>query len=150
MNAPANDKLAITVKTFKPWRQNTLRGFVDLAVPALHMTIVGCVVHVSHGKRWIGLPSKPVLDANGVAARDERGKIRYVPVIQFDAKTRERFSERAVEALLARYPTRSTPKRHDMSLKGAPSSATFQPFETKGVFGMSGNDIKRRRQAHAV
>jgi len=52
-------KLSIRLKAFTPRRQNTLHGFVDLVVPEMHMQILGASAHQSHGRRWIGLPSKP-------------------------------------------------------------------------------------------
>ena len=98
-------KLSVRVKGFKPWRQNTLHGFVDLIVPEMHMQILGATAHESHGKRWIGLPSKPRLGPDGCAERDERGKILYMPVLQFDdRKTSDAFSPQAIEALLAAHP----------------------------------------------
>jgi hypothetical protein len=98
-------KLSVRVKGFKPWRQNTLHGFIDLVVPEMHMQILGATVHESHGKRWIGLPAKPQLNEDGCARRDERGKIVYLPVVLFeDRKTSDAFSARAVEALLIAHP----------------------------------------------
>jgi hypothetical protein len=98
-------KLSIRIKAFKPHRSNTLHGFVDLVVPEMHLQILGATAHASHGKRWIGLPSKPQLNADGCALRDERGKIVYAPVVLFDDKaTSDAFSARAIEALLATHP----------------------------------------------
>jgi hypothetical protein len=99
-------KLSVRVDEFKPFKSNTLRGFVDLFVPEMRMRVFGATVHQSHGKRWIGLPAKPQLGPDGCARRDPRtGKILYIPVLQFaDKRTADAFSQRGIEALLARWP----------------------------------------------
>jgi hypothetical protein len=46
-----------------------------------------------------------VFSREGTARRDERGKVAYTPVLQFtDKATRDRFSERAIAALLESFP----------------------------------------------
>jgi len=44
---------------FKPFRKNTLRGFVDLALPAVGLVLLGCTLQEKNGSRWIGLPARP-------------------------------------------------------------------------------------------
>jgi hypothetical protein len=98
-------KLSVRVKSFKPWRQNTLFGFLDIVVPELHLQIRGATVHESHGRRWIGLPSRPLLNGDGCAERDPAGKIVYMPVVLFnDRKISDAFSVRVIEALLVVHP----------------------------------------------
>jgi hypothetical protein len=104
-------KLSVRIKAFKRHRSNSLHGFVDLIVPEMHMQIFGATAHESHGRRWINLPGKPLLNSGGCAERDERGKIVYLPVVQFeDRETLDRFSDRAVEALLAAHPNAFDPE----------------------------------------
>jgi hypothetical protein len=104
-------KLSIRIKCFKPHRSNTLPGFVDLTVPEMHTQILGATVHESHGKRWVNLPSKPPLNSDGCAERDERGKIVDLHGVQFnDRKTLDRFSERGIEALVDVHPNAFNPE----------------------------------------
>ena len=93
--------IVIIVETFQPHRSNTLFGFCTIVVVKMHMRIHGVTVHESHGKRWASLPSKPMLDKAGNVLRDERGKVRYSPVLEFtDKETRDRFSTVVIDALL--------------------------------------------------
>src|SRR4051812_49393195 len=90
---------SIEIMDFKPHAAGSLVGFVDVHITGWRQRIYGCTVHQSHGKRWIGLPGKPSL-INGMPARDEVGKIRYFPVVQFDDDTiRRRFSDAVIAEL---------------------------------------------------
>jgi hypothetical protein len=98
-------KLSIRIDAFRRLRSKTLFGFADIIVPEMRLRIREATVHQSHGKRWIGLPAKPQITRDGTVRRDERGKTAYTPVLEFiDRETRDRFSERAIEALIAAYP----------------------------------------------
>jgi hypothetical protein len=47
------------------------------------------------------LPGKPQIDGNGVARRDDRGKVAYVPVLEFtDRATRDAFGQKVIASLL--------------------------------------------------
>jgi hypothetical protein len=99
-------KLTVIVQEFVPMRSNTLRGFVSVEIPELHMRICDLTVHEKNGKRWCGLPAKPQLGRYGCVRRDERGKALYVPVLEFtDRETRDAFSARVVAALLEFAPS---------------------------------------------
>jgi hypothetical protein len=98
-------KLTVRVESFTPRRANTLFGFVDLVIPELRLRVLAATVHRANGRSWIGLPAKPQLDRDGVARRDDRGKVQYMPVLQFtDRETSDAFSQRAIEALLKDFP----------------------------------------------
>lgn len=101
-----NNKFTVAVESFKPMRSNTLIGFVDIVVPELHLRIREATAHqAQNGGRWVGLPAKPQITRDGQVRRDERGKTAYSPVIEFvDRATRDAFSARVIEALLAAYP----------------------------------------------
>jgi hypothetical protein len=100
-----SDKLAVEVESFSPQRSNTLFGFATVFIPALHLRIVGCSVHQKNTSRWVGLPAKPWVGSDGVAKRDDDGKIIYVPTVEFtDRATRDAFSERVIAALLVGFP----------------------------------------------
>jgi hypothetical protein len=71
----------------------------------MRLRIKEATVNVSHGRRWIGLPSKPQIDRAGHVITDDRGKRQYVSILQFaDRETGDRFSERVIEALVERFP----------------------------------------------
>jgi hypothetical protein len=103
-------KLSVHVESFKAWRSNTLRGFIDIIIPEMHLRIIDATVHESHGKRWIGLPA--MLTRDGGVRLDERGKTAYAPVLQFtDRATSDAFSQRVIAACSKIFPTLSTTRR---------------------------------------
>ena len=63
-------------------------------------------MQVSHGKVWVGLPGKAVLDRDKRVVLDETsGKLKYAPVMQWDnAEVRTRFSDAAIQAIRAYDP----------------------------------------------
>jgi hypothetical protein len=99
------DKLSIEVESFKAQRSNTLFGFCTVLIPALHLRIHDLTVHEKNASRWIGLPARPWVDRDGTAKRGDNGKIIYATVLEFtDSGTRNAFSDRAIAALLAKFP----------------------------------------------
>jgi hypothetical protein len=53
----------ITASDFREVVRNTLRGFMILTLSPSGIRLRECALHEKDGKRWIGLPSKPQLDA---------------------------------------------------------------------------------------
>jgi hypothetical protein len=100
------NKLSVQVEAFTARRSNTLVGFCTVIVPELHLRISDLSIHEKNQSRWIGLPSKPWVDRDGVVKRGDNGKIIYIPVVEFtDRATREAFSDRVVAALLEFAPS---------------------------------------------
>lgn len=96
-------RMPLALVGFKPMARNTLRGFADVRVGKA-LIIREVAIHVSHGRAWASLPSKPVLK-DGRATTDERGKIRYVPMMEWaDKETRDAFSDAVVAAVRERSP----------------------------------------------
>jgi hypothetical protein len=96
-------KFSVKVVAFQAARSNTLFGFVDVVVPEIRLQLFDMpVFQSSNGARWVNMPSRPQLDREtGAAQRDGRGRIIFVPVLGFlDAKTRQAFSDRVIEALI--------------------------------------------------
>ena len=60
-------------------------------------------LHQKASARWASLPSNPTLSRDGNTVRDTaKGRPKFVPVIEFkDKATRDRFSLRVVEAVIA-------------------------------------------------
>src|SRR5262245_38438105 len=99
-------KFSVIVEEFTSLRSNTLFGFVTITVPELHLKIRDLTVHQQGDSRWVGLPGKPQIDKGGNTKRDDRGKIIYLPVLQFtDKAAREAFSARVIAALLEFAPS---------------------------------------------
>jgi hypothetical protein len=93
-----------TIKSFAPMRRNSLRGFAEVQLPS-GMIVEDVSVHVSSGKPWASPPSKPMLDRNGVAVRDDKGKIKYAPIISFATRElRDRFSREVITAMTIAHP----------------------------------------------
>lgn len=99
-------KLSITCDEFKPFNRNSLRGFAIIRIDEIRMTIRDVAIHQKGDARWAQLPSKPMIDKNGAALRDNStGKIQYVPIMEFDGRdVRDAFSQAVVAAILKREP----------------------------------------------
>ena len=70
---------------FKEVKSNTLQGFATLQMDS-GLIIKECALHSKDGSEWVGLPSKPQIDKDGNARRDDNGKIRYTPMVEFVSK----------------------------------------------------------------
>src|SRR5688500_3745993 len=89
----AAGKLPITCTGSRPDERNTSRGFADLQVRELKLTIRDCPVHQKGDSAWVSLPGKPQIDKDGNALRDAGGRLKYVAVLEFaDAGVRNAFS----------------------------------------------------------
>jgi hypothetical protein len=85
-------------------RKNSLRGFATVELPP-GLVIGDVAVGASHGRAWALLPSKPMLDAAGLALRDEEGKVRYSPMLRWrDENLRSRWSDAVVSLVRAEHP----------------------------------------------
>lgn len=96
--------MPIALLEWRPLKQNSLRGFATVRIgSALKVTDV--TVHCSAGRRWASLPSKVQINKDGAALRDERGKMKYVPLLSWlDKATADRFSEGVIQAIEAQHP----------------------------------------------
>jgi hypothetical protein len=90
--------------TFKPVRRNSLRGFCGIRLPS-QLIVNDIVVGEANGRQWALLPSKPMVDRDGNLLREDSGKIRYAPVVEWSSPAlRDEFSKRVVALVRARYP----------------------------------------------
>jgi hypothetical protein len=89
----------IATKDFQARVSNTLRGFVVLQLAPSGIVLHGCSYHEQGDRRWIGLPGKPQIDAEGRVRSDpETGKTLNVPVVEIVGReARERFQTAAVD-----------------------------------------------------
>jgi hypothetical protein len=96
-------RMPVMILEWKPMNRNTLFGFAKLQLGAL--TISDCPVHETAGRKWVGLPSKPMIDGDGNAKRDDAGKLRYAPLLQWATKAAsDRFSDSVIAALEEKHP----------------------------------------------
>lgn len=94
----------VIISDWKPLHRNTLRGFFTVHLPS-GMTLHDVALHCTENTWWVSPASKPMLDKDGVALRDEAGKIRYSPIISFESKTaRQRFNSIVISALQHAHP----------------------------------------------
>jgi DNA-binding cell septation regulator SpoVG len=94
----------VRILDWRPLRRNSLLGFAKVELPS---GMVIADVTVLNGERgpWASPPSKPMIDRDGVALRDEKQKIRYQPIIEFTSKNiRDRFSDQVIAALKLAHP----------------------------------------------
>jgi hypothetical protein len=90
-----------TCKKFVRLRRNTLMGFADVAIVDWNLTLRDVAIHTKNGSRWAAPPARPQLK-DGIAVKDDAGKIQYVPVIEFVSRdARDVFSAAVVAAVLA-------------------------------------------------
>jgi hypothetical protein len=87
----------------RDWRKverNTLQGFVTLVLPS-SLVVHECSLHVQGSRRWVGLPGRPQLDADGRQRVDPTtGRKAYVPVVEiYEKAARERFQRAALAAI---------------------------------------------------
>jgi hypothetical protein len=91
----------ITAGDWRPRVSNTLRGFLALKLDPSGLVLRDCALHEKGDRRWIGLPGKPQVDAEGRVRKDPAtGKTLYVPVVEIpDNDARERFQAAALAAI---------------------------------------------------
>lgn len=91
----------IIASAFRSVVRNTLQGFFTAKLAPSGLVLRECSLHERDGKRWIGLPSKPQLDAEGRQRKDPAtGKGLWVPVVEIAGKEeRERFQTAALAAV---------------------------------------------------
>lgn len=95
--------MAVTILEWRPMKRNSLLGFASIQLGALKIKDV--TVNTNSGRLWAGLPSKPMVDRDGNAMRNDQGKIRYVPLLEWDSKAAgDRFSASVVAALEVAHP----------------------------------------------
>jgi hypothetical protein len=95
----------LTCAVFRRMVRNSLRGFADILIDDLDLILRECPCHVSHGRRWVGMPARTQVQ-DGTVLTDARGKTLYVALLDFsDRWSRDAFADAAVEAVIAHTPT---------------------------------------------
>jgi hypothetical protein len=96
-------KLTIACADWRPLQRNTLLGFARIRVVELGLTIHDVAIHQKGGRARAQLPAKPWI-RDGSVVTDDDGKVQYSPVIEFEKRVRDAFSDRVVAAVLAFAP----------------------------------------------
>ena len=95
--------MQISLTDWREMRRNSLRGFASVRIGDLLVRDIA--VHNSHGKRWASLPSKPIVNSDGVARRMDNGKIQYAAILEWSRRElQDEFSEAVIEALEREHP----------------------------------------------
>src|SRR5262249_49366291 len=85
---------------FRKMHRNTLRGFASVTIQSLGLTIKDITLHEKNGKRWAGLPARPMVGKDGRALTDDTGKIAYQPLLNFESRTAaDEFSRAVIDAV---------------------------------------------------
>jgi hypothetical protein len=104
------NKLSITCRAFHPLRRNTLRGFCEICVAELRLTIRDIAVHQKGESRWAQLPAKPQV-RNGELVKDDSERIQYVHLMSFDSRAvADAFSAAVIRAVTEFAPSWSEPE----------------------------------------
>jgi hypothetical protein len=92
--------LEFVARDWRPCERNTLRGFMTLILSS-GLVLHECSYHVQGSKRWVGLPGRPQLEADGRHRVDPNtGKKAYTAVVEISGKAaRERFQRAALIAI---------------------------------------------------
>jgi hypothetical protein len=92
--------LTISCRGFRPLCRNTLRGFAEIRIDELCLTIRDIAIHERGSARWVQLPAKPQL-RDGELVHDSDGKIQYFHLMSFDSRAvSDAFSAAVIRALL--------------------------------------------------
>jgi hypothetical protein len=84
---------------FKPVRKNSLLGFATIQMTS-GLILKECTYHSLAGKSWASPPGKPQTDGSGSPMKDEKGKAKYVNIVDFASKdVRDKWSGQAVAAV---------------------------------------------------
>ena len=90
---------------WRAFQKNTLRGFAIIELPS-GLIVRDVSVHQKNGKWWAGLPSRPVLDAEGRQISNHAGHKQYAAVLGWrDRALADRFSVAVVELIRGEHPT---------------------------------------------
>jgi hypothetical protein len=101
----------LAAANFRGDQRNTLQGFVDLTFLDTGLTVKEVAVHESHGKQWVALPARPVVDTRtGVAERyRDSGKVKFVAVLRFESPEANDLFQREALAAIARLAAEHPP-----------------------------------------
>lgn len=89
------------IKNYRPIKKGTLDGYLDIHIPQMDWTIMGCGLFISGNKKWVNPPSRQY--------KDQEGKLCYSDIITMSKEERNRFSAAALKAY-ERYQPQADPE----------------------------------------
>jgi hypothetical protein len=96
--------MPVALLAWKPITKGSLRGFARVRLGKA-LIIHDVPVLSSNGRAWVALPGKLVINVEGTVARDEKGKQRYIPILEWaDRAAGDRFSAAVLAAIRAEHP----------------------------------------------
>ena len=98
-------KLTLECRGFRPVVKNTLRGFCEIHVKDMALTIKDVALHEKNSSRWASLPAKPMIAKDGMVMKDDTGKPKFVSILEFSSRdVSNAFSAAVIAAVLAHSP----------------------------------------------
>jgi hypothetical protein len=97
----AEAAMTIVASDWRPMVRNSLQRFLTLRLEPSGLVSRECPLHTKGNKRWVGLPSKPQLDAEGRHRIDPTtNKNLYTPIVEITGtEARGRFQKAVLEAV---------------------------------------------------
>ncbi len=96
--------MPVTLLGWKPIAKGALRGVASVQIGQLIIRDIQ-LLQQGPARPWVGLPSKPRIDASGVVQRDAKGKMLYNPVLEWGSRdAAARFCAGVLAALEAVHP----------------------------------------------
>ena len=96
--------MPVVLLSWKAVNKGALRGFACIRL-GRSLKINDVTVLRSGERAWCGLPGKPMLDKDNQAKINDKGKIAYVPVLEWENKAAsDAFSEAVIAAVEAEHP----------------------------------------------
>jgi hypothetical protein len=93
----------IKILDWRALRKGALLGFTKVEFPS--GLIIRCDDPRRRARHWASPPSKPMIGRDGAVMKDDRGKIRYSPIIEFrDRDLRDKWSSAVVDAARLAHP----------------------------------------------
>jgi hypothetical protein len=97
----------VFLESFRPVVKGTLRGFCRIRFES-GLIIDEISLHLAgdDGSTWASPPARPMVDASGVALRDQKtGKVKYAALVTFSSATvRRRWSDGIVAVVREAHP----------------------------------------------
>lgn len=101
---PSTEAMPVALLEWRPVTKGALRGFARVRLGRA-LVIHDIPVLCSNGRVWVTLPGRPIINADGTVARGEKGKARYVPILEWaDRRSADRFGDAVLAAIKAEHP----------------------------------------------
>lgn len=99
-----SNRMPVVLLDWRHMPKGALRGFAKVRIGKA-LVINDVTILASHGRRWAGMPGKPQINRDGVVLKDDKGKVRYSPVVEWaDKASADAFSESVIAAVEAAHP----------------------------------------------